>query len=116
MTLRSSRAHPAVVFETIPAPGAWIQQAACADEPTDLFFPEDQPGIELAKAICGACPVKPECASYAIAIPSLDGIWGGLTRHERTKLRVGHDCRTPRSKGTCTAGGGSPARARGCRT
>lgn len=87
MKLRSSCAHPGVAFETIPAPGPWIADAACAGEPTDLFFPEDDVGVLLAKAICGGCKVRPECVSYAVDIPSLDGIWGGLTRQERARLR-----------------------------
>jgi WhiB family transcriptional regulator, redox-sensing transcriptional regulator len=88
MTLPRSCAHPAPVFETIPAPGGWISCAACANEPTDLFFPEDAAGTELAKAICHGCPVRAECISYAVAIPSLDGIWGGLTRQERYRLGI----------------------------
>lgn len=104
MNMHSSCAHPAVVFETIPAPGPWIRQAACANEPTDLFFPADPAGIELAKTICGGCKVRAECAGYAIAIPSLDGIWGGLTRQERTKIRRGRPCRRTSWKGRCRAG------------
>jgi len=87
MNLRRPCAHPAPVFETIAAPGPWISRAACANEPTDLFFPEDGEGTELAKAICGGCPVRAECIGYAVAIPSLDGIWGGLTERERERLR-----------------------------
>ena len=88
----SSCAHPAVVFETIPAPGPWIREAACADEPTDLFFPADPAGIELAKTICCICPVRVECMNYAIDFPSLDGIWGGLTLRERRHMRLTRKC------------------------
>ena len=94
MNLRRPCAHPAPVFETIPAPGPWISRAACANQPTDLFFPEDPEGSELAKAICGGCPVRAECIGYAVAIPSLDGIWGGLTRQERYRLRHSRNCRS----------------------
>lgn len=80
MNLRRSCAHPTPVFETMPAPGAWIADAACAGKPTDLFFPEDSQGIQLAKAICAGCRVRAECAGYATAIPSLAGIWGGSRR------------------------------------
>jgi WhiB family transcriptional regulator, redox-sensing transcriptional regulator len=87
MKLRSFCAHPGLAFETIPAPGPWIADAACAGEPTDLFFPEDESATELAKSICGRCKVRAQCVSYAIDIPSLDGVWGGLTRQERLRLR-----------------------------
>ena len=115
MKLRLSCAHPAPVFETIPAPGAWISRAACANEPTDLFFPEDGEGTELAKAICGGCPVRAECIGYAVAIPSLDGIWGGLTRQERFRLRQSRNCRHAAPNGACGAVATQP-RTQACRT
>lgn len=104
MNLRRSCAHPAPLFETIPAPGPWISRAACANEPTDLFFPENGEGTELAKAICGGCPVRGECIGYAVAIPSLDGIWGGLTRQERSRLRQSRNCRSAADKRVCVGG------------
>lgn len=87
MTLRSCSAHPGVAFETIPAPGPWIRDAACAGQPTDLFFPDDPVGTERAKAICRSCTARKECAAYAVPIPALDGIWGGMTRPERAHAR-----------------------------
>lgn len=98
MNLRRSCAHPTPVFETIPAPGPWIAKAACAGEPTDLFFPEDDVATELARSICGGCNVRAECINYAVEIPSLDGIWGGLTCDERTRLRLGRQCQARRTK------------------
>ena len=103
MNLRPSCANPAFIYETIPAPGPWISRAACANEPTDLFFPEDGAETELAKAICAGCPVRAECIGYAVAIPSLDGIWGGLTRQERSRLRQHRNCRSVASNGVCGA-------------
>jgi len=93
MNLRPNCAHPGQAFETIPAPDSWIVHAACAGEPTDLFFPEDDEAAALARSICGRCSVRAECISYAVAIPSLDGIWGGLTRQERSHLRRNRRCR-----------------------
>jgi WhiB family transcriptional regulator, redox-sensing transcriptional regulator len=116
MNLRPSCAHPAPVFETIPAPGPWIGRAACANEPTDLFFPEDGEGTELAKAICGGCPVRAECIGYAVAIPSLDGIWGGLTRQERFRLRQSRNCRRAATNGACPADVPTQPRTQACRT
>jgi WhiB family redox-sensing transcriptional regulator len=74
----------------MPAPGPWIAQAACAGEPTDLFFPDDSSGLEMAKSICSRCPVRKECVCYGLAIPSLPGVRGGLTEAERQRLRPRH--------------------------
>jgi hypothetical protein len=54
--------------------------------PTDVFFAEAM--TDIVKAICAECPVKIECAQFAInAGASLFGVWGGLTRRERGTLR-----------------------------
>jgi WhiB family redox-sensing transcriptional regulator len=39
-----------------------------------------------AKAICAGCPVKAECADYAIRAREPYGVWGGLTEEEREAL------------------------------
>jgi WhiB family transcriptional regulator, redox-sensing transcriptional regulator len=41
-----------------------------------------------AKRLCGTCPVQAECLAYALANPELQGIWGGATPRERTRLRM----------------------------
>lgn len=102
MKLRTSCAHAGLTFETIPAPGPWIKHAACAGESTELFFPEDDVATELARSICSGCKVRAECIGYAVEIPSLDGIWGGLTRQERAKLRSTRRC--ARRLRPCAAG------------
>lgn len=62
---------------------SWKFDAECGGENLDLFF-SDHPGdIVRAKAICTECPVKAEC----LANSEPYGIWGGLTRNERIKLR-----------------------------
>ena len=43
--------HKGLAFETIPAPGPWIARAACAGEPTDLFFPVDDNATDVARSI-----------------------------------------------------------------
>lgn len=73
----------------MPDPLAWQAQAACADprDPvTDLFYPDgDKVGkAALAKQICRACPVQPDCLAYALANREKWGIWGGLPQ---SKLR-----------------------------
>jgi WhiB family transcriptional regulator, redox-sensing transcriptional regulator len=77
------------------APG-WRFYAACRGR-TTLFYKTDQsegPGHRpsRAKAICIRCPVRPQCAAYALAVAEPYGIWGGFTERER-QLLLGTDWR-----------------------
>ena len=75
----------------------WQRLAACRGMDPDLFFPLGERGewageIEVAREVCGSCPVQTECLAYALADPLLSGpddsgIWGGLTAGERHRLR-----------------------------
>lgn len=65
----------------------WMLRGACRREDPELFFPIAAAGpalaqVSSAKAVCGRCPVQPNCLSYAL-ITRPDGIWGGTTREER---------------------------------
>ena len=42
-----------------------------------------------AKALCAQCPVRRECAEYAIAAIEPHGIWGGLSIEDRQDIRMG---------------------------
>ena len=43
-----------------------------------------------ALEVCAGCPVRRECADYAVAAgPRLGGVWGGLTAAERARIRQG---------------------------
>lgn len=60
----------------------------------EIFYPEDSPFPsegrmmrELAQTICGRCPIKNQCADYAINSDEPFGIWGGLTPQDREKLK-----------------------------
>lgn len=72
----------------------WTERAACRDEDTALFFgrdhetrPEREAREELAKEICGWCPVRAECLTEALREPGQYGVWGGLGPDERTAQR-----------------------------
>lgn len=70
----------------------WMSSALCKtfNIPHNLFFPEIgyHPEITLtAKQVCNSCNVKDECLEYAIEHNIRDGIWGGMTKLERKKLR-----------------------------
>ena len=67
-----------------------LSHALCAETDPDLFFPIDERQIKqinLAKSICNKCDDKNKCLEYALTVPDLDGVWGGLTVSERKALR-----------------------------
>lgn len=67
--------------------GEWTGQALCTQTDPEIFFPlKGTPGIK-ARRICAICPVRPECLAYAVVADERFGIWGGLNRAERLRLR-----------------------------
>ena len=75
--------------EGAPFPGAWSARGACRSMPQRIFFPTRGEDHSAARAVCAACPVVASCRDYALALPGLKGIWGGLSEHERDELRHG---------------------------
>jgi len=65
-------------FETTEGRQDW-SLAACRRDPglTELFFSEDIPEINGAKAICGSCPLLEPCLRGAIVRREPAGVWGG---------------------------------------
>ena len=63
----------------------WLVFGACRDADPDLFFPSTREETEQALAICGSCPVQPECLDYALEAGERFGIWGGLTEKRQRK-------------------------------
>ncbi len=56
------------------------EDAACRDGQgalTPLFFSDEIPDIELAKAICSTCPLVEPCLRGALARREPVGVWGG---------------------------------------
>ena len=66
---------------------AWKADALCREYPKVAWFGQSERSSKAAKAVCGRCLVRSECLAYALADPNIDGIWGGLTRRERSQLR-----------------------------
>jgi len=55
--------------------------------PTAVAGPEFETQVSIAKAVCGGCPVRSECLSWALAaLP--EGIAGGMTEHERRQEKT----------------------------
>lgn len=67
----------------------WHEQALCKDglDP-DAYFRGGE-GQVYVKNRCRPCPVRRECMNYALDHYIEDGIWGGLTAHERRRLKEG---------------------------
>lgn len=64
-------------------PGDWADRAVCAQDLNPLWIStptaETRPHqIELADEICGRCPVRRECRSWARSGPQFEGVAGGL--------------------------------------
>ena len=65
----------------------WMDAAACREYDPGWFYPEIGGDARPAKRICQACPVIEQCLQYALDTEEEHGVWGGLTRTERRKLR-----------------------------
>lgn len=73
-----------------PPPGDWVEEALCGQYLRDKryeWFPEEDewntPEVHRARSTCLRCPVRAECANYAIENRVPHGMWGGLTEMER---------------------------------
>lgn len=67
-----------------PASEDWHVDALCREIGPGLFFPEQGESTREAKRVCAACPVRAECLEDALARDEEWGVWGGMTRRERT--------------------------------
>jgi WhiB family redox-sensing transcriptional regulator len=62
-----------------PSTGVGVdeEQLPCHREDPELFFAESPSDVELAKSLCGTCPVRAECLASAIERREPWGVWGG---------------------------------------
>lgn len=66
----------------------WMAEAACAGSDTEQFFCDpwtEKEKLQKVLQTCFSCPVINQCLSYAVD-NRLEGVWGGTTETERTKL------------------------------
>jgi WhiB family redox-sensing transcriptional regulator len=68
--------------EVLRRPG-WMELAACAGQPIEVFFPAKGQTAAAARAICATCKVQPECLDYARSDSDTMGFWGGTSERER---------------------------------
>jgi WhiB family redox-sensing transcriptional regulator len=71
----------------------WQDHGSCREADEALFFhPPNERGLarirrdRAAKAVCVRCPVRIECADYAIRSREPYGVWGGLTEEDRERI------------------------------
>jgi len=72
MTTSVLDAFAAVAFD-----GADERALPCRYNDPELFFAESPADVELAKALCGDCPVRTACLAGALDRREPWGVWGG---------------------------------------
>ena len=81
-------------YSRLPGPNSdfwdWQLLAACrGEDPSAFFHPDGERGParhsreKAAKAICGSCPIKIQCAEHALKVREPYGVWGGLSEEDR---------------------------------
>lgn len=63
-----------------------IEEAHCTGQ-MNLFFSEIPDELSEAKEICGGCPSREPCLSYALT-SDVQGVWGGTDDADRAFLRA----------------------------
>ena len=70
----------------------WTELAVCRGEDINVFFPVE-PGstaYRVARTFCARCPVQAACLEFALRFTDdqdRDGMFGGMTPGERSKVR-----------------------------
>jgi WhiB family redox-sensing transcriptional regulator len=64
----------------------WAVFAACKEEQSMKFFPQNRQEEKEALGICAICPVVEDCLEHAIETNERFGVWGGTTERQRRKL------------------------------
>ena len=59
------------------------------------FFPAEGGSLKPATMICQRCIVSSECLSFALANPSLKGVWAGTSERRRRAIRMGNPALSP---------------------
>ncbi|MEP7034367.1 MAG: WhiB family transcriptional regulator [Dermatophilaceae bacterium] len=65
------------IFDNSRRSGAGGSDIPCRDFDAELWFAESPAHVELAKALCGGCPLRLECLASALDREEPWGVWGG---------------------------------------
>ena len=63
-----------------------MTEGKCRGTSPSVFFADDGVGINIARRICVACPVKVPCLEYALRNQITYGIWGGVSERDRRRI------------------------------
>jgi WhiB family redox-sensing transcriptional regulator len=55
----------------------------------EIFFPTAGTHANAARKVCGRCPHREPCLSWALETEQAHGVWGGLTAEERHNILRG---------------------------
>lgn len=71
-----------------PTDPHWRDTALCASPrvDSDVFFPLPTEPTEVARSICRACPVQPQCLRAALDMGDCEGVWAATTPRERRAM------------------------------
>jgi WhiB family redox-sensing transcriptional regulator len=75
------------IIAEVLMPPEWTKKALCAEIDPEIFFPDKGDKTAHVKQICKACDVRAECLEYSLQNNERFGVWGGLTEHDRRRLR-----------------------------
>lgn len=64
----------AAVTDLSPTGGSTLP---CRQHPADLWFAELPADVEVAKELCGPCPIRQQCLATALERSEPWGVWGG---------------------------------------
>jgi WhiB family redox-sensing transcriptional regulator len=85
MTPRMGRTFELDAFMRRPG---WQARSACRGLDIRGFFPEGTAISLETRRTCAGCAVSAECLSFALAHPSLRGVWAGTSERERARARA----------------------------
>lgn len=69
----------------------WIEEATCREIGGDLWYPEKGESVAVSRRVCEDCPVRVQCARYAVEHEERNGVWGGFPVHtlkQRARLHA----------------------------
>lgn len=78
--------------------GEWIELARCAEYDPEIFFPLKGESAQPARVICAQCQVRAQCLAWSIRTDEEHGVWGGLNRAERVRVRNAIETHEPAVK------------------
>lgn len=81
------RRRPSVLTWLGNIGGDWTRDALCPQTDPDAFYPDKGNSSAEAKQVCVMCPVRRECLEFALDHDERYGVWGGLSRPQRRRLK-----------------------------